>query len=148
MLTKIFCAIFATIEGDIPPRQTSTGGLKLSAEAEAEMEEKAKKEAEAKKIADDARVSELAKQFAALIPPLTFSPAEIQGYLLKNKREPEAAVKNATEWVKTTLVAKKQKAKEDEDEKEKEEKERKKKEEEERENAEREARAKFWSFPI
>ena len=129
MIFTIFRGIFATLEGDIPPavlkkrkiehaqsisaaashlekakelvvnghaRKLSTG--EQSIESEKDMERKAKEEEE--------RIQNLGAEFASKIPDSTFSPAEIQGYLLKWKREPEKAVKGAEEWVKTLLEEK------------------------------------------
>ncbi|KAJ9226800.1 hypothetical protein DTO027B5_3195 [Paecilomyces variotii] len=45
------------------------------------------------------QVKELAAEFASVVPSGEFSPAEIQGYLLKHKHEPEKAVQTAAEWV-------------------------------------------------
>ncbi|KAG9245945.1 BCS1 N terminal-domain-containing protein [Calycina marina] len=42
---------------------------------------------------------ELAKAFAAYIPDDLLSPAEVQGFLLKKKREPRKAVAEVEEWV-------------------------------------------------
>ncbi|KAJ9296745.1 hypothetical protein DTO271G3_4944 [Paecilomyces variotii] len=47
----------------------------------------------------DEQVKQLAAEFASVVPSGEFSPAEIQGYLLKHKHEPEKAVKTAAEWV-------------------------------------------------
>ncbi|KAL1998483.1 hypothetical protein VTN02DRAFT_6089 [Thermoascus thermophilus] len=49
----------------------------------------------------DHQITALAADFAARIPSGEFSPAEIQGYLLKHKTEPEAAVAGAEAWVQT-----------------------------------------------
>ncbi|AEO58867.1 hypothetical protein MYCTH_2306553 [Thermothelomyces thermophilus ATCC 42464] len=88
-----------------------------------------------------ARVNELAEQFAAKIPAHEFSPAEIQGYLLKNKRDPEKAVAGAEDWVVATRKEKKEKElKEAEEKRAKEEKE--KKEREEKEEKEKEKKKK------
>ncbi|KAL2162027.1 hypothetical protein VTH06DRAFT_7812 [Thermothelomyces fergusii] len=96
-----------------------------------------------------ARVSELSEQFAAKIPAYEFSPAEIQGYLLKNKRDPEKAVAGAEEWVVATRKERKEKelkeaeekrAKEEREKKEKEEKEKKGREEKEKEGKEKKAK--------
>ncbi|KAJ5157698.1 uncharacterized protein N7482_008798 [Penicillium canariense] len=46
------------------------------------------------------RIATLAKEFASLVPSGEFSPAEIQGYLLKHKTHPERAIKEVAEWVK------------------------------------------------
>jgi mitochondrial chaperone BCS1 len=140
MTTAIFRAIFATLEGD----EASTADdlvnkvMPLSPE-----EEKAIAAKEAKKRADaDARVEALARQFASKIPAHEFSPAEIQGYLLKNKRNPEAVVSGAESWVEETRKEKKAKELEEAEKKRKEEAERKKKEEEEAKKKKEEEEAK------
>ncbi|KAJ0336554.1 hypothetical protein COL922a_007830 [Colletotrichum nupharicola] len=46
-----------------------------------------------------ARIQELSEQFATKIPSGEFSPAEVQGYLIKHKRQPEVAVSCAEDWV-------------------------------------------------
>ncbi|KAI1423763.1 BCS1 N terminal-domain-containing protein [Xylaria sp. FL1777] len=42
---------------------------------------------------------EIARQFSDKIPNGEFSPAEIQGYLLKRKKQPRRAVEEADKWV-------------------------------------------------
>jgi chaperone BCS1 len=49
----------------------------------------------------------MAKQFAEAIPEATFSPAEIQGYLLQRKSDPQGALDGVTEWRDAVLEAKK-----------------------------------------
>ncbi|KAI6040225.1 P-loop containing nucleoside triphosphate hydrolase protein [Pisolithus marmoratus] len=46
-----------------------------------------------------ARLAQLAKQFADAIPEEEFSVAALQGYLLRNKSQPEAAATGAAAWV-------------------------------------------------
>jgi chaperone BCS1 len=53
------------------------------------------------------RIVEMADQLAALLPDTTFSPAEIQGYLLLKKKDPAAALAGAKEWSEEVLEAKK-----------------------------------------
>ncbi|KAG1762877.1 P-loop containing nucleoside triphosphate hydrolase protein [Suillus occidentalis] len=48
---------------------------------------------------DGARLAQLAKMFADSIPDDEFSVAALQGYLLKNKSQPEAAANGAAAWV-------------------------------------------------
>ena len=130
MIKTIFRAIFATLEGDIPKSAKQTEIAIRSPKKSADLSkdqlsqiEDDKKEAEAleaKRILEEKRISELATDIADIIPSMTFSPAEIQGYLLKNKREPEAAIRDAEEWVKTTLTEKKKKEKEQREKEEKE----------------------------
>lgn len=144
MIKTIFRAIFATLEGDIPKSAKQTEIVIRSPKKPADLSqdqlsqiEDDKREAEAleaKRILEEKRISELATNIADIIPSMTFSPAEIQGYLLKNKREPEAAIRDAEEWVKTTLTEKKKKEKE---QREKEEKEKLEMEKAEKEKAEK-----------
>ncbi|KAJ5511299.1 hypothetical protein LT330_009619 [Penicillium expansum] len=47
------------------------------------------------------RISDLASEFAAIIPSGEFTAAEIQGYLLNHKEKPEVAIQGAAEWVQT-----------------------------------------------
>lgn len=69
-----------------------------------------------KRLAENrARVSKevdgLARTFASKIPALEFSPAEVQGLLLRHKRDPEGAIKIAETWV-TQMRSDREKAKE------------------------------------
>ncbi|KAL5322509.1 hypothetical protein ACEPPN_010482 [Leptodophora sp. 'Broadleaf-Isolate-01'] len=143
MMTTIFRSIFATLEGDCLPSAAPVGVITCpSIKSASELtpievkilaEEKAA-EATAtlalKKI-EEAKVEKLGEEFAALIPTLTFSPAEIQGYLLKHKRDPEGAIGGASAWAEKTKAEKNKKATE---EKEKEDTERLEKERAERWN--------------
>lgn len=66
-------------------------------------------ESEDTSIANDVhleRISTLARQFAQDVPHDVFSPAEIQGYLLTWKDDPEIAVEKAAEWAKKAIAAK------------------------------------------
>ncbi|KAK3349324.1 BCS1 N terminal-domain-containing protein [Lasiosphaeria hispida] len=154
MTAAIFRAIFAPLEGDDAPVNRRPGekysDLAAAKTAEA-AEEKRLAEAAAKKEETLARIDDLAKRFASQIPSQEFSPAEIQGFLLKNKRNPEAAVEGAKQW---TLDARKEKREkelkeaeekkkaEEKAEKDKEEEAKKKKEEEETKKKEEEEAAK------
>ncbi|KAF2198815.1 P-loop containing nucleoside triphosphate hydrolase protein [Delitschia confertaspora ATCC 74209] len=51
-------------------------------------------------------VRELAEQFAERIPECRLSPAEVQGFLLTRKKEPERAVEEVEEWRERILAAK------------------------------------------
>lgn len=163
MTAAIFRAIYAPLEGDDAPTTTSTTSptgasssssgssralfqlertLKTAASKLSPAEE-AKREADAadaarEKLDTIAKVDALAKEFASKIPPHEFSPAEIQGFLLKNKRSPEKAVEGAEQWVADTRKEKKEKElKEAEEKREAEEKARKEKEKEEKKKEER-----------
>lgn len=114
MIATIFRSIFATLEGDAPKSTNSTvvirspkkaSSIELS-KAKALEEERKTKLLEAERVAEEARIHALGTRFAEIIPAMTFSPAEIQGYLLRYKRNPEAAIANAAEWVTDTKVEK------------------------------------------
>jgi chaperone BCS1 len=164
MITTIFRSIFATLEGDIPPSakgrkipirtptklspiEISNGqtvASKLIEEEKKRVEDELKEFLARKKIEEE-KVHKLGEEIATLIPSMTFSPAEIQGYFLKHKRQPEVAVREAAAWVERMKLEKKKKAKE---EKEKEEREKKaaeeaaKKAEEEKKKTEEEEKKK------
>lgn len=53
------------------------------------------------------RLADMSKQFAESLPADTFSPAEIQGYLLMRKTDPEGALAGVKEWKEAMLEAKK-----------------------------------------
>lgn len=62
----------------------------------------------------DISISELptvAAAFGAKIPEGEFSPAQIQGYLLKRKRQPRKALEEADKWVEGLLRQKVMKSK-------------------------------------
>ncbi|CZR61434.1 related to BCS1 protein precursor [Phialocephala subalpina] len=134
MITTIFRSIFATLEGDIPPSKNGVvirPPIKYRNSTEeahaAKLAEEAKKleeEAALKlKVAEEERVRKLGEEFATIVPTMTFSPAEVQGYLLKHKRAPENAVKEGAAWVEKMKLEKRKKAKEEEEEKAKKDKE-------------------------
>ena len=55
----------------------------------------------------DAEIDSFAQKFADNMPLNEFTPAEIQGYLLKYKNSPEGAINGVDEWVKATREEKK-----------------------------------------
>ncbi|KAI9639993.1 hypothetical protein NHQ30_011552 [Ciborinia camelliae] len=57
-------------------------------------------EEEQRRTEEEERVAKLAKLFSEKVPEGKFSPAEIQGYLLKHKRSAEDAVEGAEQWAK------------------------------------------------
>ncbi|XWX01936.1 hypothetical protein V2A60_009968 [Cordyceps javanica] len=76
-------------------------------------------------------VAVLAKEFGRRVPANEFSPAEIQGLLLRHKRSAQGAVEAVEAWVAQMRADKKDKA--EREEKEKEEKERKEQEKKDKE---------------
>ncbi|RYP18586.1 hypothetical protein DL765_003871 [Monosporascus sp. GIB2] len=61
-------------------------------------------------VAED-KLPSVARQFAQKIPDGQFSPAEIQGYLLKRKKHPLKALREADEWVEALAQQKASKSK-------------------------------------
>ncbi|ROW08482.1 hypothetical protein VMCG_03026 [Cytospora schulzeri] len=95
MIASIFRAIFAPLEGDDSVLKTTEGATAK------DVEEVVKRIAAEKAKRDEitAKVDRLAEEFAERIPAHEFSPAELQGYLMKNKRDPEGALDAAEQWV-------------------------------------------------
>ncbi|KAF0323379.1 mitochondrial chaperone bcs1 [Colletotrichum asianum] len=131
IIGSIFRAIFAPLEGDENEAAQQTQNLKDSEDEKALAEQQAMRTAEIK-----FKVDKLSRDFATKIPAHEFSPAEIQGFLMKHKRSAENAVAGAAEWVVETRKEKKEKEIKAAEEKrqveaeKKEEEEKKKKEEE------------------
>ena len=133
MIETIFRGIFATLEGDMP----KVAPTKMTLDEQA----KEKEGKDEKKKIDEERILSLGQEISKVIPGMMFSPAEIQGYFLKWKREPEKAVENAAAWVEKTKIEKITKEKEERERLEKErlaaeKAEKKAKEAEEKEKAE------------
>ncbi|KAH7630388.1 BCS1 N terminal-domain-containing protein [Sordaria sp. MPI-SDFR-AT-0083] len=106
MTAAIFRAIFAPLEGDevgTPPSDSDCVSTLSSPKVDPAAAEEQKKTDEARRESerDEAtlKVVELASQFAKKIPAHEFSPAEIQGFLLKHKRNAQGAVEGAEQWV-------------------------------------------------
>jgi chaperone BCS1 len=120
MSAAIFRAIYAPYEGEIQPGKAAFEGIETAADMANRQEQERKDET--------ARVNVLATKFAASMPEHEFSPAEIQGLLLRHKRNPEAAIEQIDEWVVQTRKEKKQKEIDDAEKRRKDDEKRKKKE--------------------
>ncbi|KAJ0159394.1 putative mitochondrial chaperone BCS1-B [Colletotrichum tanaceti] len=95
IIGAIFRAIYAPLEGDENDVPTQQPDMALNLEAGNELAGQV-----AKRTADIvANVEALSEVFVDKIPAHEFSPAEIQGYLMKHKRSAEAAVAEAESWV-------------------------------------------------
>ncbi|KAI0477719.1 BCS1 N terminal-domain-containing protein [Xylariaceae sp. FL0804] len=144
MTASIFRAIFAYLEGDKEPKALEALSLDVDAR-EALAKENAKKRAEY-----DAKIEKLAEEFSTRVPAHEFSPAEIQGHLMKHKRNPQQAVATVDDFVEQTrqdhkekqLKEAEEKRKAEEEEKRKKAEEKKKKAEEEEKKAEEEKKKK------
>ncbi|CAI0642265.1 unnamed protein product [Colletotrichum noveboracense] len=142
IIGSIFRAIFAPLEGDENEAAQQMQSLKDSEDEKALAEQQAMRTAEIK-----FKVDKLSRDFATKIPAHEFSPAEIQGFLMKHKRSAENAVAGAAEWVVETRKEKKEKELKAAEEKrqaeaEKKEEEEKKKREEEGKKSEESAEEK------
>jgi chaperone BCS1 len=129
MAAAIFRAIYAPYDGEVKPGQDAIEAIETAAET-------AKRQAKERQD-ETSRVNILADKFAAKMPGQEFSPAEIQGLLLRHKRDPEAAIANIDEWVVQTRKDKKQKEIDDAEKRRKDEEKRKKKEAKEKRKEER-----------
>ncbi|KID93108.1 bcs1 [Metarhizium guizhouense ARSEF 977] len=103
MTASIFRSIYAPYESEIASKVNAK-----DSDSEARRARLAKKHAQISK-----RVDEQARQFGEKIPEFEFSPAEIQGLLLKHKHDPEGALAASGIWVEQMRRdKKKEKAKE------------------------------------
>lgn len=90
---SIFNAIYTKLEADADvPRKPEAGPL--PDQSEKRLEGKRAEDGD-----DEKKMKALALEFAAAVPVHEFSPAEIQGYLLRYKRSPVDAVANIGDWV-------------------------------------------------
>ncbi|OLN85088.1 putative mitochondrial chaperone BCS1-B 2 [Colletotrichum chlorophyti] len=104
IIGSIFRAIYAPLEGD---ENDSYG--KVADTLVPEQEKVFAAQAAQRTAEIIARIEELSSEFVAKIPAHEFSPAEIQGYLMRHKRSATAAVAGAEEWVVETRKEKKEK---------------------------------------
>jgi chaperone BCS1 len=83
----LFYLVFMPVKGDVALPEDAQSDVLVQEEAARSQREEVE------------RVERLAKEFAARVPELTFSPAEIQSFLLVNKQSPGMAVANVAQWV-------------------------------------------------
>ncbi|KAH0526116.1 hypothetical protein TsFJ059_009485 [Trichoderma semiorbis] len=134
MTESIFRAIYAPFESEISSNELALGSKSgTNTPKRIEPDEEAKQRWARQHAEISERIEVLSLQFATKIPEFEFSPAEIQGLLLKYKRSPEDAIEAADAWVIQTRKDKKEKELQEAEKrrKEQEEEEKKKKAEEE-----------------
>ncbi|KAG5969841.1 hypothetical protein E4U58_001057 [Claviceps cyperi] len=90
MAAAIFRAIYALYENETTPSRADEEATDLAA-VQARL-------AKTRALMSE-RINEQASIFGDKIPPLEFSPAEIQGLLLRHKHDPEAAIQSVESWV-------------------------------------------------
>lgn len=132
MIRTLFTSIFTTLEGDFPQKKATqldshaNGSLpskganlqnghakSTSAEKSSAADENVDEKEEHRKI-EAKKIEALAESFTQAMPEGLFSPAEVQGYLLKHKRSPETAAREAAKWAKDTIEERKRKKEEEE----------------------------------
>ncbi|PNP48221.1 hypothetical protein THARTR1_10362 [Trichoderma harzianum] len=137
MTESIFRAIYAPFESEISSNELALDSKSgTSTPKRVEPDEEAKQRWARQHAEISERIEVLSLQFATKIPEFEFSPAEIQGLLLKYKRSPEDAIDAADAWVIQTRKDKKEKELQEA------EKRRKEQEEEEKKKAEEEQKKK------
>ena len=107
----LFKAIYVSLEADGPKRRHEmNGSLTARPKFKNGKPIDTKKQASATDISmtvtryryhgkSDDEIDALATKFADRMPSGEFSPAEIQGYLLQHKRDPEGAIEKVEEWM-------------------------------------------------
>ncbi|KAH7027878.1 BCS1 N terminal-domain-containing protein [Microdochium trichocladiopsis] len=103
MIAAIFRAIFAPLEGDDGPAPLDHLGLDASGK-QAYLDKKQVEKQEKEQLVD-----ELADKFSEKVPAFEFSPAELQGFLMRHKRDARAAIDNVEEFIEQTRKDRKEK---------------------------------------
>lgn len=88
------------------PSPKDSKPLALPSPAAPEPEKKEQEDEAEAALAKKQKLKELTAKFVELVPDMTFSPAEIQGFLLQHKNRPERALERTESWVKSKLEAK------------------------------------------
>ncbi|PHH82943.1 hypothetical protein CDD82_4266 [Ophiocordyceps australis] len=96
MVFSMFRAIYSPYENEVAPVDCPQSNEVANTASCAKAEEKPSNVAN-----EDAqkRINELAQKFAEAIPESEFSPAEVQGLLLRHKHSPKAAIDAIDDWV-------------------------------------------------
>ena len=95
MTADLFCLVFKPVQEDVAlPKDARPGDNAKVHEAAVSQREEAE------------RVERLAKGFAAKVPELKFSPAEIFSSLLEHRKSPEGAIDNVEQLISKPIEAK------------------------------------------
>jgi chaperone BCS1 len=115
--TELFHRMYEGTQPRMTPSRRSAGTDKSSASGANEKQKKSTQVApqevngEGKEEISPADLKDLSQKFGKLVPADTFSPAEIQGFLLKRKKTPEKALEDADDWIEATLRQKEARSK-------------------------------------
>ncbi|KAL4786264.1 BCS1 N terminal-domain-containing protein [Aspergillus varians] len=118
-IKELFSAIYSTLEGDLRASLSERLPAKLRAKLQSQDKPAATTTSSAAAAAAAAaskkldafsadQVADLAGRFAERVPEGEFTPAEIQGYLLNHKTDPEGAIEGVERWVGETREKKAQ----------------------------------------
>jgi chaperone BCS1 len=97
-IKELFSAIYSTLEGDLRASHNERVSRELQAKIKENQKKSPGKGLESGKFPAE-QVSVWAEKFAEKVPEGEFSPAEIQGYLLHHKTDPEGAIEGAQKWI-------------------------------------------------
>ncbi|KAL4947481.1 BCS1 N terminal-domain-containing protein [Aspergillus filifer] len=112
-IKELFSAIYSTLEGDLrasrserasPAMQRKLQKVNQNQTSQAKVQEGSNKvntviSLDKKAKFSEKQVKSWAERFASRVPEGEFTPAEIQGYLLNHKTDPEGAIEGAEDWV-------------------------------------------------
>jgi chaperone BCS1 len=99
MTSDLFCLVFKPVAGDVAPLEATQSEVLVGEDGKApETARNQREEVE--------RVEQLAKEFAAKVPELKFSPAGILSFLLEHKQSPEEAIDNVEQLTSKLIEAK------------------------------------------
>ncbi|KAF7596147.1 hypothetical protein BBP40_003046 [Aspergillus hancockii] len=95
-IQELFSAIYSTLEGDVRKSRAKQSKTKDQVVSEDPWHRFSRE-----------RIQELAGEFTTIVPEGECTAAEIQGYLLNHKGDPEAAIRGAEEWVESVRLKRK-----------------------------------------
>ncbi|KAL4920803.1 BCS1 N terminal-domain-containing protein [Aspergillus aurantiobrunneus] len=98
-IKELFSAIYSTLEGDLRASRSERLSAKMQAKMQAKRLNEPAKSPRRKGQFSEEQVGVWAGEFAVRVPEGEFTPAEIQGYLLNYKTDPEGAIEGAERWV-------------------------------------------------
>lgn len=115
-IKDLFLAIYAPLECELPRKALSAGIQQRSASPSSSSRRSSPSPSTSSLVhvqthattRSQEEITALAEQFANAIPTGEFTPAEIQGYLLFNKKDPIRAIDEAESWVQTIRERKKE----------------------------------------
>jgi chaperone BCS1 len=94
MTADLFCVIFKPIEGDVALPENAQSDVLVRLGENRKVHEATRIQEEEVK-----RVERLATDFAARVPELKFSPAEILSFLMEHRQSPGEAIDNVEMWM-------------------------------------------------